>query len=108
MPTFEDVRTLTAELPDAEESTSYRTPAFKVGGRLFARLHEDGTTLVVKGELEDRLGLPQTNPEVFYNTPHYAQTDMLLVRLPKVNLADLERLLHNSYQRALAEIKKPK
>ena len=108
MPTFEDVRTLAAKLPDAEESTSYRTPAFKVRGRLFARLHEDGTTLVVKGELEDRLGLPQTNPQVFYNTLHYAQTDMFLIRLPKVDLTELERLLHNSYQRALAETKKPK
>ena len=52
MPTFEDVRILAAKLPSAEESTSYHTPAFKVRGRLFARLHEGGTTLVVKTEIK--------------------------------------------------------
>ncbi len=53
MVTFETVRRLALALPAAEESTSYGTPAFKVGGKLFARLREDHD-LVVKIDVGHR------------------------------------------------------
>ena len=33
-------------MPSAEEAVSYGTPSFKVRGKLFARLREDGTLMV--------------------------------------------------------------
>jgi hypothetical protein len=35
MATWEDVRRIALALPDVEESSSYRHPAFKVNGRPF-------------------------------------------------------------------------
>ena len=46
--TFDTVREIARELPGAIESTSYGTPAFKVGKCLFARQHQDGESLVIK------------------------------------------------------------
>ena len=40
--TFDTVREIARELPGAVESTSYGTPAFKVGKNLFVRQHQDG------------------------------------------------------------------
>src|SRR5437762_221978 len=40
------VRDLALALPGVEESTSYRTPAMKVRGKLIARLKEDAETIV--------------------------------------------------------------
>ena len=40
--TFKDVRKLALVLQNVEEGTSYGTPAFKVDGKLIARLKEDG------------------------------------------------------------------
>ena len=44
---WETVERLGSELPEVEAGTSYRTPALKVRGKMFARLREDGETLVV-------------------------------------------------------------
>ena len=68
---FEYVRTVGRSLPGTEESTSYGTAALKVKGKLFARLKEDGTTLVLKASAEDRDFLMHADPVVFYVTDHY-------------------------------------
>ena len=39
---FEAVRRIAVALDKVEEGTSYGTPAFKVGGKLFVRMHQDG------------------------------------------------------------------
>jgi hypothetical protein len=36
MATWDDVKKLALALPEAEESTTYRKPAFKVQGKVFA------------------------------------------------------------------------
>ena len=47
MPDWETAKALGLELPDTVEGTSYGTPALKVRDKMFARLREDGETLVV-------------------------------------------------------------
>ena len=51
---WDDVRALALSLPSVEESTSYGTPAFKVRGKLFVRLKEDGDSIVVRIDESDR------------------------------------------------------
>jgi len=45
--TYDIVRRLGLALPGAEESTSYGTPALKVKGKLFVRLHQDLDKIVL-------------------------------------------------------------
>ena len=51
---WDTVREIGLALPGAEESTSYRTPAIKVGGKMFVRLREEGDVIVVRIESNDR------------------------------------------------------
>ena len=61
--TFKDVRKLALALQNVEEGTSYGTPAFKVGGKLLARLKEDGESLVVGTTFEEREEMMAADPE---------------------------------------------
>jgi hypothetical protein len=98
--TFDTVRQIAQTLPGAEESTSYGTPAFKVKGKLFARLHQDRESLVVGVDFEEREEMMSAAPERFYITDHYLNYPWMLVRLSKVRPDELRDLLIGSWRRA--------
>src|SRR6266567_6653874 len=103
--TFDTVRDIAQTLPGAEESTSYRTPAFKVKGKLFARQHQDGESLVIPTDFEAREEMMTAAPEKFYITVHYLNYPYLLVRMSKVNADELRDLLMGSWRRAAGKHK---
>ena len=82
---YADLVKFAATLAGVEESTSYRTPALKVRAKLMARLWEDGATVVLKSEWEDRERLIATWPEVFFLTEHYRNHPYVLMRLAAAN-----------------------
>lgn len=95
---WERVRSLAAGLPGAEEGSSYGTPAFKVGGKLFARLHPEGD-LVVRVDPDDRDLLCEGEPQHFQVTDHYRGYDMMLVRLDAIPKKRLAEVLEDSWRR---------
>ena len=97
--TFDTVREIAQTLAGAEESTSYRTPAFKVKGKLFARQHQDGESLVIPTSFEAREEMMNTAPEKFYITDHYLNYPYVLVRMSKVNADELRDLLTGAWRR---------
>jgi hypothetical protein len=96
--TFEMVRMLALALPEAEDGSSYGTPAFKVGGVLFARLHQDGESLVVKIDKDERSMRMKAEPETFHITDHYRNYPWILVRLASVDPDDLRDLLEEAWR----------
>ena len=100
MATFEDVRALARDLPGAEESTSYGTPALKVRKKLFARLREEGDVLVVKVDRDERAALIESEPDVYYVTTHYENYGYVLVRLEAVERDQLREILIDSWRLA--------
>jgi len=86
-------------LPGVVETTSYRTTAFKVNGKLLARFHQDGESLVVKVEYATREVLMGANPGAFYITDHYRCWPYLLVRISNVDPEDLRGLLEDAWRR---------
>src|SRR5207248_1705913 len=98
MVTVDTVRAIARTLPAAEEGPCYGTPGFRVKGKLFARLREDGELLVVRvGQLE-RDALLAEDPETFLVTPHYLSSPMVLVRLASVQPDQLEELLTQAWR----------
>jgi hypothetical protein len=97
--TFDTVREIAHTLPGAEESTSYGTPAFKVKGKLFARQHQDGESLVIPVRFDAREEMMNTSPEKFYLTDHYLNYEYVLVRMANVNIAELRDLLTGAWRR---------
>jgi hypothetical protein len=98
--TFKDVRKLAWALQNVEESTSYGTPAFKVDGKLIARLKEDGESLVVGTTFEEREEMMATEPETYYITDHYLKYPWVLVHLSRVRADALKDLLSRSWHLA--------
>lgn len=96
MVTLDDVRALATALPGAEEGTSYGTPAWKVKGKLFARLREEGDVLALK--TDDKEGLLASDPGVFFTTPHYDGHPMVLVRMDVVAPGELRELLEDAWR----------
>ena len=96
--TFETVREIALSLDKVEEGTSYGTPAFKIRGALFIRLHQDfDSTIVVRTDFDQREDLLAADPETYFITDHYRNYPWVLVRLSHVHrdaLQDLVRMAH--------------
>ncbi len=98
MATEKTVRRLALALPETSEKPCHGTPAWYVKKKLFARLLPDGKTLAVRVELEEREALLSLAADVFFLTPHYEGWPMVLIRLPKIDEADLEERLVEAWR----------
>lgn len=97
MPTETDVRTLCLALPGVTERPSWGRPAWFVR-TMMARMWDD-TVLTVK--TQEREALARTDPATFFWTPHHERSPLLvLVRLERVDPAELEELLLDSHRMA--------
>ncbi len=99
--TWDTVRQISLSLDDVEESTSYGTPAFKVRGALFVRLHQDfDSTIVLGTDFEQRDELLAADPETYFITDHYRNYSWVLVRLSRVHRDALRDLLRMAWRLA--------
>ena len=87
------IRRAVSTISGVEEGTSYGTPAWRHRGKLLARLHQDGQSIVLKVGNETRDHLLQADPQTFFITDHYIGYPTVLARLDRVNAADLKKLL---------------
>jgi hypothetical protein len=103
--TFAAIRQIALSLDNVVESTSYGTPAFKVGGQLFARLREDIGALVIATDFQQREELMAADPDTYFITDHYLEYKWVLVRLSRVHPDAMRDLLRMAWK--LAAAKKP-
>jgi hypothetical protein len=89
---------LAESLPEVQPGYSYGTPALKLRNKLIARLREDGQTLVVRANIDERDGLIAAAPEKFFLTPHYQAHPWVLVRLGRVEADELRELLTDAWR----------
>ncbi len=96
---YDDVRQIGLNLPDVEESTSYGTPALKVKGKLFVRLHQDLDKIVVAMPLDRREEMMAEDPETYFITEHYREYPYVLVNLARIRreaIPDLLKIAHRA------------
>ena len=92
-----DVVRIARVLPEVEESTSYGTPALKVRRKLFARLREDGS-VVLMCPLEEKEALLASGDPAFFTTPHYDGYGSILVDLSVVDPVELSELIEGAWR----------
>lgn len=97
---FAEASKFARTLPGVSESTSYGTPALKVDGKLFARLKEDGETLVLRMDWVNRDLLLRGEPDLFFLTDHYVNYPWILLRLTRVTKKRLMELLEDAWRLA--------
>jgi hypothetical protein len=81
--TFDEAIAFALTLPDTELGTSYGKPAVKVksNGRAFLfRSHEPDSSFGVAIDLDTIEMLKATQPDTFWQTPHYVGWEGVLVR----------------------------
>lgn len=93
------LRALALDLPGVEEGTSYGTPAWRVRGKLIARLREDGDTVVLMVGDELRDLLMQADAGRYFITDHYVGYPIVLLRLSNIASRDLANVLEESWRR---------
>jgi hypothetical protein len=91
-------RQLALDLPGIEEGSSYGTPAFRCRGKILARFHQDGESLVLKVEYATREVLMGKHPQTFYVTEHYRCYPLMLVRMANVELPLLQVLIEDAWR----------
>ncbi|HLJ57530.1 MAG TPA: MmcQ/YjbR family DNA-binding protein [Chthonomonadaceae bacterium] len=94
MADFDTVRQIALALPGVEEGSSYGTPGFRVKGKLFLRLQENGEILVARVDPDERAMLLAASPDTLTLTDHYRPHPWILVVLPAVSTEELhERII---------------
>lgn len=81
--TWDEAVSFALSLPDTELSTSYGKPAVKAlsNGRVFLfRSHEPDTSFGVAIDLDSIEILKETDPQTFWQTPHYVGWEGVLIR----------------------------
>jgi hypothetical protein len=97
------IRRVALALPDVEEGMSYGTPAFRFKGKLIARLHQDGSSIMFKLGFETREHLMQADPKTFFITEHYRNYPSVLAHLDRLSADDLRGLLARAIENAAAK-----
>jgi len=98
--TYDTVRRIGLALPDVKEGTSYGTPALKVNGKLFVRLHQDWDKIVLKMSFDRRAEMMAADPKTYFITDHSRDYPWVLVSLASVRLDALPELLKIAYREA--------
>jgi hypothetical protein len=97
MPTWDDVRRIASALPDAEATTSYGQPCFKINGRPFVNTGRVEGAIVTRAPDDERDLLIAARPDVYFVTPHYLGWEAVLVRLGAADEDELAGRLEDSY-----------
>jgi hypothetical protein len=102
---WDDVSRIARGLPDAEESTTYGRPCFKVNGRPFINTGRVAGAIVTRAPDTERDLLIAARPDIYFTTPHYDGWEAVLVRLDAVDEDELAGRIEDSY--AFMQSKKP-
>jgi len=96
---YESLCKLALKYPGVELSTSYGTPSIKVKGRILGRLRTEAEgAFALRCDFMDRQILLQAHPQAFFVTEHYLNYPMVLVRLDKVERAELADLVERAWR----------
>ena len=103
---FEKALGYALTLPGTARTTSYGKPAAAVGanGRSFLHLsHEGDTSFAVALDLDSIEMLKETEPETYWQSPHYAGYPMVLVRYDSPDPERVRRVLAQARDQAGAK-----
>ncbi len=90
---FEVARRAAGTLPGVTEHATAAGPVFRIGRRRLARLAEDGVSLVVPIEEDERAMLVAAEPRTFAAAPAAGGRPMVRIHLATVDPGALTRLL---------------
>jgi hypothetical protein len=112
MATLDDVRRIALSLPETSEGSSRGLVGWSVKGKGFVwerplrrgdllALGDKAPAGPVLGAHVDHVGIKEallaSNPDVYFTTPHFDGYPAILVRLDRIEVADLEDLVSDAW-----------
>ena len=98
--TWEEAVAFALELPDTERGTSYGKPAVKIvsNGRAFLYpSHEAQSSFGVALDLDSIEILKETDPDTFWQSPHYVGWEGVLIRYDSRDPARVREVIAQSH-----------
>jgi hypothetical protein len=111
--TWERVAELARELPEVEASTSFRSPAMKVRGKVVVGVSRHEGAVYTRCDREERPLLVESNPDLYRLTPHFERSPgYLLIWLEHATEEEVRERLVDSWllvapRRLVAEHESP-
>jgi hypothetical protein len=98
MADWETVRRIALALPEAVDASGSR-PAFRVRGKLFAwkSRDRDGGALAVRVDADEKQLILASNPDVYFETPHYHGYPAVLIRLEQIDRDELAERIEDAW-----------
>jgi hypothetical protein len=98
--TVDEAGKIACALPGVTEGVSYGTRGWRVGKKFMMRQKEkvDGVLVMLTDSVDEQEFLIERDPEVFFITDHYRGYAAVLVRLAKVERADLAALIARAWR----------
>jgi hypothetical protein len=96
--TWETIRKIALSFPEVEERPGER-PQYRVGGKLFAwkSRDRDGGTLAIRVDRDEKALMLDSNPDVYFQTPHYEGYPGVLVHLDEIDEGDLRERIEDAW-----------
>lgn len=95
--TWAEVSAFALSLPDAELSTSYGKPAVKVRDKAFLFPGREEGSFAVMSPLDEKELLMETEPETFWETPHYSGYPAVLIRFGGRSRERIEMVIQRAW-----------
>ena len=97
MNSWEDARDFALALADTELSTSYGHPAVKVNGKAFLYPGREAGSFAVAAPLPEKEILMETDPDTFWESPHYRGWPAVLVRFGSPERERIEAVITRAW-----------
>ena len=97
---WEAVREIAGALPEAEEYVTYGQPAFRVRGKLFVWMspsREAVGALALRVDPDEKELILESNPDMYFETPHYRGYPAVLIRLEKIERRELAERIEDAW-----------
>ncbi len=94
---WEAARDFALSLPDTELSTSYGSPAVRLRGKAFLYPGREKGSFAVATPLGEKEVLMETDPDTFWETPHYRGWPAVLVRFGSPDRERIERVIERAW-----------
>ena len=94
---WDEVVAFALALPETELSTSYGRPAVKVRGKAFAYPGREPGSFAVATPMGEKELLMETEPDTFWETPHYRGWPAVLVRYGSASRERIETVIERAW-----------
>ena len=100
MADWEAVREIAGRLPEVEERMSHGQPSFRVRGKLFAWMspkREADGAFVVRVDRDEKRLILESDPDVYFETPHYHGYPAVLIHLDRIDRRELAERIEDAW-----------